>query len=482
MTFVLLSILLGILTYWVIRRGIATMTRSPVWLLWLIIMAPILALTLWVLKYGRHAPPNLFILSLFVICPLIYTWVVLLGRRPQTQVSASTSSIKARSPEHAPKLLKREDEERLRACFPWSVYFLQTIERRQQIMVCRGRLKAKPAIAHSTVQQNVRSQFGEKFLVVLQEERNGHPVFTLVPQKPQSESSQKSGWLLSLVLFILTLGTTTLAGLLLVGELSIPELLSNPALIVKGLGYSLAVMAILAVRELAHYASATYHKIAVTAPFFIPVPYFLGTVGAFIRIKAPAPNRRALFDLGLTGPVAGFIISLPIVIWGLAHSQIVDLTDESNLFNFQSLDPRGSILLALLSKLALGDSLQMDQAIYLHSVAIAGCLGLVLTALNLMPVGQLDGGHIVHAMYGRWGGAAIGNIARVLVAAMVFIQPEYLLWALLLVFMPSRDDPALDDLSELDGVRDTLGLLAMALLVLIVLPMPQTISRLLFQT
>ncbi|MEO0430475.1 MAG: site-2 protease family protein [Cyanobacteria bacterium J06656_5] len=477
MTFVLLSILLGILTYWVIGRGVSTMTRSPVWLLWLIIMTPILALTVWVLRYGRYTPPNLLILGLFIICPLIYTWVVLLGRRPPAEIAAAPRARPAPPP---PMLMAREEEDRLRACFPWSVYFLQTIERRQQMMVCRGRLKATPAVAHSTVQQNVRSQFGEQFLVVLQEERNGHPVFTLVPNRAKSNSSQGSGWLLSLVLFILTLGTTTLAGLLLVGDLSFAELRSQPVILVKGLGYSLAVMAILAVRELVHYATARYHRIAAAAPVFIPMPYFLGTVGAFVRIKAPAPNRRALFDLGLTGPLAGFIVTLPILIWGLAHSQVVSLTEESGLFNFQSLDPKGSILMVLLSKLALGDSLQMDQAIYLHSVAIAGCLGLVLTALNLMPVGQLDGGHIVHAMYGRWGGAAIGNIARVLVAVMAFIQSEYLLWALLLIFMPSRDDPALDDISELNGIRDALGLMAMALLVLIILPMPQAVNELLF--
>ena len=477
MTFVLLSILLGILTYWVIQRGVATMTRSPVWLLWLIIMTPVLALTVWVLRYGRDAPPNVLILSLFVICPLVYTWVVLLGRRPQSELAKIASQPRPAAP---PPLMEQEEEKRLRACFPWSVYFLQSIERRQQMMVCRGRLKATPAVAHSTVQQNVRSQFGEQFLVVLQEERNGHPVFTLVPNRAKPKSAQGSGWLLSLVLFILTLGTTTLAGLLLVGDLSFSELRSQPVILVKGLGYSLAVMAILAVRELVHYATARYHNIAAAAPVFIPMPYFLGTVGAFVRIKAPAPNRRALFDLGLTGPLAGFIVTLPILIWGLAHSQVVSLTEESGLFNFQSLDPKGSILMVLLSKLALGDSLQMDQAIYLHSVAIAGCLGLVLTALNLMPVGQLDGGHIVHAMYGRWGGAAIGNIARVLVAVMAFIQSEYLLWALLLIFMPSRDDPALDDISELNDIRDALGLMAMALLVLIILPMPQAVNELLF--
>lgn len=476
MTFVLLSILLGILTYWVIRRGVATMTDSPVWLLWLVIMTPIFALTAWVLKYGRYAPPSFLVLGLFVVCPLVYTWLVLIGRRPP----AETPSPRPRPAPPPPMVMAREEEEQLRACFPWSVYFLQKIERRQQMMVCRGRLRVKPAVAHSTVQQNVRSQFGNQFLVVLQEERDGHPVFTLVPNRKSASATTSSGWLLSMVLFVLTLGTTTLAGLLLVEELSLLELRSQPVILVKGLGYSLAVMMILAVRELAHYATARRHHIPASAPFFIPVPYFLGTIGAFVRIKAPAPNRRALFDLGITGPLAGFIVTLPIVIWGLAHSQVVTLTEESSLFNFHSLDPRGSILLALLSKLTLGDSLQMDNAIDLHSVAIAGCLGLVLTALNLMPVGQLDGGHIVHAMYGRWGGAAIGNIARILVAVMAFIRPAYLLWALLLIFMPSRDDPALDDISELDSVRDVLGLLAMVLLVLIVLPMPQAISTRLF--
>ncbi|MEA5462758.1 site-2 protease family protein [Leptothoe sp. PORK10 BA2] len=482
MTFVLLSILLGILTYWVISRGVSTMTRSPVWLLWLIVMTPILALTVWVLRYGRNTPPNLSILGLFVICPLVYTWVVLLGRRSPAEIGAAVEKPLRQAPPPPPPLMEREEEARLRACFPWSVYFLQTIECRQQVMVCRGRLKATAAVAHSTVQQNVRSQFGEQFLVVLQTERNGHPVFTLVPNRPPSNPSQGSGWLLSLVLFVLTLGTTTLAGLLLVGDLSFSALRAQPIILVKGLGYSLTVMLILSVRELMHYATARHYNIAAAAPVFIPVPYFLGTVGAFVSIKSPAPNRRALFDLGLTGPLAGFMVSLPILIWGVAHSQVVPLTAESGLFNFQSLDPKGSILLALLSKWVLGGSLQLDQALDLHSVAIAGCLGLVLTALNLMPVGQLDGGHIVHAMYGRWGGAAIGNIARVLVAAMAFIQSAYLLWALLLIFMPSRDDPALDDISELDGVRDVLGLMAMALLVLIILPMPQTLSALLFST
>ena len=116
----------------------------------------------------------------------------------------------------------------------------------------------------------------------------------------------------------------------------------------------------------------------------------------------------------------------------------------------------------------------------LHPVAVAGCLGLVITALNLMPVGQLDGGHIVHAMFGQRRGAAIGQIARLLLRGLVFVQQEFMLWAILLFFMPVVDEPALNDVSELDNCRDLLGLLALALLVVIILPAPHAITQFLF--
>ena len=119
-------------------------------------------------------------------------------------------------------------------------------------------------------------------------------------------------------------------------------------------------------------------------------------------------------------------------------------------------------------------------ALMLHPVAVAGCLGLVITALNLMPVGQLDGGHIVHAMFGQRRGAAIGQIARLLLLGLVFVQQEFMLWAILLFFMPVVDEPALNDVSELDNGRDLLGLLALALLVVIILPAPHAITQFLF--
>ncbi|NEQ31720.1 MAG: site-2 protease family protein, partial [Leptolyngbya sp. SIO4C5] len=152
----------------------------------------------------------------------------------------------------------------------------------------------------------------------------------------------------------------------------------------------------------------------------------------------------------------------------------------ASLLNFQALDPGASILLAILSKLALGASLDAEQAIRLHPVAVAGCLGLVVTALNLMPIGQLDGGHIVHAMFGQRTGAVIGQVARLLVLGLALIHREFMLWAILLFFIPAVDEPALNDVSELNNQRDFWGLLALTLLVLIVLPAPAALTRLLF--
>ena len=225
---------------------------------------------------------------------------------------------------------------------------------------------------------------------------------------------------------------------------------------------------------------ARRYRIRATLPYFIPVPFFLGTFGAFIQLRSPVPNRRALFDVGIAGPLSGLIVALPILLWGLANSKLVLMPEDTSLLNFQATDPRVSLLLAMLSKLMLGSALTAGTAIELHPVAVAGCLGLVVTALNLMPVGQLDGGHIVHAMYGQRNGSIIGQVARWLVLALAAVHNELLVWAILRFFIPAVDEPALNDVSELDDRRDGLGLLVLTLLVMIVLPSPPMLNQLLF--
>jgi membrane-associated protease RseP (regulator of RpoE activity) len=205
-------------------------------------------------------------------------------------------------------------------------------------------------------------------------------------------------------------------------------------------------------------------------------------LGAFIQHRSPIPNRRALFDIGLLGPLAGFLVTVPVLLWGLAQSSPVPVTEESGLLNAASFKSSASLLLTVLSRIALGDRMAIDSALNLHPVAIAGCLGLIVTALNLMPVGQLDGGHIVHAMLGQRSGAVIGQVARLLLIGLAWVQREPLLWvwAILLFLMPVIDEPVLNDVSELNNARDLLGILALGLLLLIILPAPAPLLRVLF--
>jgi membrane-associated protease RseP (regulator of RpoE activity) len=484
-------LLLGVFTFIVVKRSVADITRTPVWLLWFVMMLPAFTLAAWVTINGAEEPaPMGLLLVLFIACPILYWALLQRGRIPAPKPTPSKAGNEAQPtpPQAAKPALRpidKEEEEALQRCFPWTVYYLQNIEYRPQAMICRGTLRSSPTEAYETVQTNIHNNFGDRFLVVFQESLSGQPVFALVPNpkaKPevQQQTKQLTRPSLAIGLLLVTLFTTTAAGAYLAGVTE-EQLQEAPRLFFQGLPYALALLAILGCHEMGHYLMARRYKLDVTLPYFIPVPFFLGTFGAFIQIKSPLPNRHALFDVGIAGPLSGLVVTFPLLLWGLHLSEVVPMPDEgSSLLSFEALDPAASLMLALLSKLMLGARLGADQAIHLHPVAIAGCLGLVVTALNLMPVGQLDGGHIVHAMYGQRTGAIIGQVSRLLVVLLVFVHPELLIWAILLFFIPAVDEPALNDVSELDDRRDMLGLVALTLLVLIVLPAPGMLTTALF--
>jgi membrane-associated protease RseP (regulator of RpoE activity) len=499
-------LLIGILTYFIVQRSVANMTRTPVWLLWLVMMLPAFVWVGWLATSngkGDDAQLLLLLMASFVISSTLYWFLVQWGRpaKPNTaEVKPPTGQpqepLTAAMPDQRPALrpMNKEEEASLQNCFPWSVYYLQNIEHRPQALICRGQLRTSPEVAYETIRGNVEASFSDRFLVVFQEGLNGKPFFALVPN-PQAKTAEAADSqpnsrpkgdrlarpLLAFGLLLATLLTTTLAGATL-GK-PVDQLPQNFSALQVGLPYALSLMTILGIHELGHYFTARRYQIRATLPYFIPVPpasvFPFGTFGAFIQLRSPIPNRKALFDVGISGPLSGFIATLPILLWGLAHSTPIPATEESGLLNFTSFKPAASLLIMVFSKLALGSNLTADQALNLHPVAIAGCLGLVITALNLMPVGQLDGGHIVHAMFGQRVGATIGQIARLLILALSLVQKELFLWALLLFLMPVIDEPALNDVSELDNKRDFLGLLSLGLLISIILPAPQLLTQLL---
>ena len=430
-------------------------------------------------------------------------------------IARASAAKQTADPEKEPSALRpidRDEEAYLRNCFPWTVYYLQNLEYRPQAVICRGQLRTNPEAAYQRIRENVEARFGNRFLVVFQESLSGKPFFALVPNpytrreiKRQTEPLTRPR--LALGLLAIALITTTLAGAQLASifvqgtppsfalgaafqQLFSPDtatsgvlpslgesLTTDLGVLLAGLPYALALIAILGIHELAHYLATQFYKVRATLPYFMPIPFIPGTIGAYIRICAPVPHRKALFDIGIAGPLAGLIATLPILIWGLLNSEVVGApTNSTGFLDFDTVNARISILLALLSKLTLGSQLQPGSFLNLHPVAIAGLLGLVVTALNLMPIGQLDGGHVVHAMFGQRAGVAIGQVTRLLVLVMSLIQPYLLFWAIVLIlFIPVADEPALNDVSELDNGRDFLGLLALTLLLLIVLPTPSPI-------
>ena len=468
--------ILGVITYFLLQRSARPITRTPLWLLWLVMMSPAFIWSIWIFIFKNNNIPLPVLIIPFLICPILYWWLVYIGRsRPPVSETASSSPEETKTPLRP---IEPSEEESLRNCFSWSIFALHNVEYRPQAVICRGQLRTDTETAYQTIEANVKRNFGTRFLVLFQTSSSGQPFFALVPN-PYLKTSENAinkpplyRPALALSLLVITLFTTTLIGAEIAGVTD-KALQANPALFIYGLPYSLGLILILGVHEFGHYFTAHFYKIPTTLPYFIPFPFFLGTFGAFISMATPAPNRKALFDVSIVGPIAGFMVTLPFLIWGFMHSEIVPITAKSNLLNFNSFNPHFSLFMTLLSKIIFGSSLNAQTALNLHPVAIAGYLGVIITAYNLMPVGQLDGGHIVHAMFGQQKSMIIGQITRFFMLVLSFLEPGLLLWAIFLFLMPIYDEPALNDVSELDNKREILGFIALIFLLIIILPAPK---------
>ena len=195
---------------------------------------------------------------------------------------------------------------------------------------------------------------------------------------------------LHILLFVITFFTTLSAGALQRGI----NIFESPQKLLDGLPFAGTLMIILTIHELSHYIASKRQHITATLPYFIPAPSLIGTFGAFIKMKSPIMTRSALIDIGASGPIAGFIVSLIACIVGLSMSEIVPLAKVDG-----SLVLGDSLLFSFLSRVIVG-SLPDSVDILLHPVAFAGWIGLFVTSLNLLPIGQLDGGHIAFAILG----------------------------------------------------------------------------------
>ena len=221
-----------------------------------------------------------------------------------------------------------------------------------------------------------------------------------------------------------------------------------------GWQYSLCVMTILTFHEFGHFFAARYYRVPATLPYFIPFPSLFGTMGAVIRMSPFIPNRRALFDIAAAGPIAGLVVAIPVTLYGVATSEIIPSMAEAPEGSFQLGD---SLLFKAMQWLFHG-SQGADATLMLNNVAYAGWVGLFVTALNLLPISQLDGGHISYALF-REKSRMVAMLAfGALIVTTLLLGFHYVLIILLMAYAGIRHPPTMDDSRELDRTRWWLGI------------------------
>jgi len=268
---------------------------------------------------------------------------------------------------------------------------------------------------------------------------------------------------LHLVLFLATIVTTIFAGSLMAGGSPITSFSDWG----KGISFSFALMMILGCHESGHYFYARKHKVEATLPYFIPAPTFVGTFGAFIKIKSPIQKRLALLEIGASGPIAGFLVAIPALIWGMAHSTIIDMGKDAIVLKLGD-----SILMKILTW-AMFPGLGTGQDILLHPVAFAGWIGLLVTMLNLLPIGQLDGGHIAYAMLGNKFDR-VAQISWLALIPMSLFSLNWLVWGLLILFlMKTTKHPPIQHIDAPITTREKwIGAASLAIFILCFIPAP----------
>ncbi|MHB8054959.1 MAG: site-2 protease family protein [Candidatus Aminicenantales bacterium] len=300
-----------------------------------------------------------------------------------------------------------------------------------------------------------------------------------VPRRRVPFFAKDRPWINAL-LFLLTIGSTWWVGtswgrnFVYAGQFSADispqratEMGRDPRVIVLGAIYAIVLMAILLAHELGHYFMCRRFGLSATLPFFLPAPSLIGTLGAYIKIRSPVTRKRRLFDIGAAGPLAGFILAVPALLAGIALSKVVPAVPvhgEEIIFG----EP---LLLTLGAKLFLKNA-GPGMAVAFHPVAFAGWVGVLVTALNLLPLGQLDGGHIVYAVFGSRSRLISKIVMGLLVVLGIFVWAGWLIWFFLLLIMGLRHPPVWDEIEPLGRKRTIVAALIGVIFILSFIPSP----------
>ena len=273
---------------------------------------------------------------------------------------------------------------------------------------------------------------------------------------------------INVVLFVVTVLSVVIVGAMNEGI----DPLANPLGVAAGLPFAVALLVILGAHEFGHYFTARHHGVAVTLPYFIPMPLSpVGTFGAFIQLRSPVRTRNQLFDVGVAGPLVGLVVAIPLLLYGLSVSPVQALPAQGGYIM-----EGNSLAYAGAKYLIHGQLLPSNgRDVMLDPVAFAAWFGLLVTAFNLLPVGQLDGGHVLFALFGEKVRIVGFVFVGILLVMGLLLWEGWIIWAILIFLLGVGHPAPLNDITPLSPRRKLLGAIVLLLFLLVFVPVPLTV-------
>lgn len=388
-----------------------------------------------------------------------------LQEQPATQEEdSSTTTAETETAQNTNKPpIPEEDLKTIQGLFGIDTFFSTETIPYQDGAIFKGNLRGDPEKVYQQLSSKLETALGDKYRLFLVESPENKPVVIVLPSTNDPQTSTTGQNILAIGLIVATIISSLEAFSLLLGF----DLFTNFERFREPFPLVVGLAIILGAHEVGHRLIAQRYGIRLSLPFFLP-SLQIGSFGAFTRIESLLPSRTVLFELALAGPAIGGLVSLLMLVTGLILSQ------PGSLFQVPTEFFQGSILVGSLAKVILGSQLQ-ESVVDVNPLTVIGWLGLVITALNLMPAGQLDGGRIVQAIYGRKT-ARRTTVATLIVLGIVAISnpsnPIPLYWGILILFLQrSLERPSLNELTEPDDARAALGLLALFLMLATLIPL-----------
>lgn len=366
------------------------------------------------------------------------------------------------------KAVPVEEMKMMQGIFGIETYYVTETIPYQEGAIFKGNLRGEPDVVHERLTKSLSDRLGNKYNLFLVEGQDRKPVVIVLPSRASFTDNNTIAQKVLIAVLIVANGYTALnLGALVAG---IP-VVQAPEEYLVGLPFALGIGAILGVRELAMRLTAKEYKVKMSLPFLLPSSQ-LGSFGAFSRVSSPLPNRIALFDIAIAPALASGLLSLLLLLVGLRLSAtgMGSIDIPSQIF-------QASVLAGTLAKLFLGDALH-NSFISIHPLVVLGWLGSVITALNLMPAGQLDGGRIVQSIYGRRTASWTTVLTLIFLVIATVINPLALYWGgVVLILLRDLERPMLNELSELDGDREALGVVALFWMLITLLPITSSVAE-----